>query len=242
MNNIIFITGASSDIGIELIKSIKEEALIIAHFNTNNNAILKLQQEISNQIVPVQADFCSDESLMKLLDTIEFEIGIPNKIIHLASVKFNNIRFKDMKWERMKEELNVSLGSIMQILNRFLPKLSLEKRGRVITILSSVTIGVPPKALTQYTTIKYALLGLMKSLASEYAEKGITINSLSPSMVDTKFLSLMNERVIELTANSHPLKRIAKTEEIIHVVLMLMSDEAAYINGVNIPITGGSNF
>jgi 3-oxoacyl-[acyl-carrier protein] reductase len=116
------------------------------------------------------------------------------------------------------------------------------KRGRVITVLSSVVLGVPPKALTQYTSVKYALLGLMKALASEYADKKITINCISPSMIDTKFLSLINERVVELAAETHPLKRNAKVSDVIPSLLMLMSEDAEYINGVNLPITGGSNF
>ena len=75
-------------------------------------------------------------------------------------------------------------------------------------MLSSVTINLPPKALVHYTTIKYALLGLVKSLASEYGNKNIQINALSPSMIETKFLENINEKIIEINAHNHPLKRI----------------------------------
>ena len=242
MNNIIFITGASSDIGIELIKSIVEECVIIAHYNSDISALLKLQKESVNKIIPIKADFSSNQSITEMLDKIEAEVGTPNKIIHLAAPKFENIRFKDVKWSCFGNEINVSLGSITIILNRFLPKMATVKSGRVITLLSSVVLGVPPKSLTQYTTVKYALLGLMKALATEYADKQITINCISPSMIDTKFLSLINDRIVELAAEAHPLKRNANVLDIIPCILMLMSDESAYINGVNIPITGGSNF
>lgn len=242
MNNIVFITGASSDMGVALIRSLTEECLIIAHYNNNNNRLLELQNESKNKIVPIQADFSSNESIIKMLDKIESEIGVPNKIIHLAAPKFENLRFKDVNWNNFQNEINVSLGSITRILNRFMPKMALQKKGRVITVLSSVVLGVPPKALTQYTTVKYALLGLMKALASEFADKKITVNCISPSMVETQFLSLINERVIEMTAETHPLKRNATVLDIIPSILMLMSDNAAYINGVNIPITGGSVF
>ena len=127
-------------------------------------------------------------------------------------------------------------------MQRFLPKLAKQKGGRVVVMLSSVTLGVPPKALTQYTTVKFALLGLMKALASEYADKKITVNCISPSMIETQFLSLINERIVELSAESHPLKRNATVFDVVPSILMLMSDDAAYINGVNVPITGGSNF
>jgi 3-oxoacyl-[acyl-carrier protein] reductase len=242
MNNIIFITGASSDIGVELIKSLNEECIIIAHYNSNNQKLLELQKESRNQIIPVQANFSSEKSVTDMLDKIESQIGVPNKIVHLAASKFENIRFKDVKWINFQNEINLSLGAITIILNRFLPKMAALKRGRVVTMLSSVVIGVPPKALTQYTTVKYALLGLMKSLASEYAEKKITINCISPSMINTQFLSLINERVVDLASEMHPLKRNAMVSDVVPIMLMLLSDNAAYINGVNIPITGGSNF
>jgi 3-oxoacyl-[acyl-carrier protein] reductase len=242
MNNIIFITGASSDIGETLIKSITEECVIIAHYNSNNKRLLELQKKIKNKIVPIQADFSSNESIIKMLDKIESEIGVPYKIIHLAAPKFENLRFKDVDWNNFQNEINVSLGSITLILNRFLPKMALQKKGRVVTILSSVVLGVPPKALTQYTTVKYALLGLMRALASEYADKKITINCISPSMVETQFLSQISERIVELAAEAHPLKRNATVLDVIPSILMLMSDESSYINGVNIPITGGINF
>lgn len=242
MNNIVFITGASSDIGIELIKSLTEDCVIVAHYNSSDSVLLSLQKEIKNTIIPVQANFSSEESIIRMLDKIEAEIGVPNKIIHLAAPKFENIRFKDVNWENFQNEINISLGSITIILNRFLPKMAALKRGRVITVLSSVVLGVPPKALTQYTTVKYALLGLMKALASEYADKKITVNCISPSMIETKFLSQINERVVELTAEMHPLKRNANVSDVIPSIVMLMADDAAYINGVNIPITGGNNF
>ena len=242
MNNIIFITGASSDIGITLIKHLTDKCVIIAHYNSNNSKLLKLQKDSKNVIFPIKADFSDEKSIIKMLDKIEIEIGVPNKIIHLAAPKFENLRFKNVNWRDFQNEINVSLGSITKILNRFLPKMAVEKRGRVITILSSVVLGAPPKALTQYTTVKYALLGLMKALAIEYASKKITINCVSPSMIETQFLSKINERVVEFTAQSHPLKRNATVYDIIPTILLLISDDADYINGANIPITGGINF
>jgi 3-oxoacyl-[acyl-carrier protein] reductase len=242
MNKIIFITGASSDIGIAFIKSINEKCIIVAHYNKNNSKLLKLQNNSKNKIFPIRADFSSEKSINAMLDKIETEIGIPNKILHLASQKAKYIRFKDDNWRNLQSELNVSLGSITIILNRFLPKMAEVKFGKIVCMLSSTTIGVPPKAMSQYVTVKYALLGLMRSLASEYATKEISINCISPSMINTQFLSDINDRVIELNAESHPLKRIAEVTDVVPSIKMLLSDDSNYINGVNLPISGGSNF
>lgn len=242
MRNIILIIGASSDIGLELIESINEECLILAHYHNSNDALLNLSKRIRNQLVMLKADLASEEETTNLLDTIELKYGTPNQIVHLAASKFENIRFKDLHWSDFQNDINISLRSIILVLNRFLPKLAKEKRGKIVCMLSSVTLNIPPKALAQYTTVKYAMLGLVKALASEYADKNIQINAISPSMCDTKFLDNINEKLVELNAYTHPLKRNAHVEDIIPIIKMLLSNESDYINGINIPIAGGSVF
>ena len=240
--DIILIIGASSDIGLNLIKNISDEALIIAHYNSSNGKLLELSENINNELVTLKADLSKEEEINKLISSIEKNYGTPNKIIHLAATRVENIRFKDIKWEDFEKDINITLKSAVLILNRFLPKLSKEKRGKVVLMLSSYVLGVPPKALSHYITIKYAMLGLVKSLASEYSDKNIQINAVSPSMIETKFLDNINEKLVELSAYNHPLKRNAQVNEVTPIIKMLISNESDYINGVNIPITGGSVF
>jgi 3-oxoacyl-[acyl-carrier protein] reductase len=240
--DIILIIGASSDIGLNLIENLNDEALIIAHYNSSNHKLLELSKKINNEVIALKADLSKEDEIKNLLDVIESDYGLPSKIIHLAAPKFKNIRFKEIVWDDFQNEIDVSLKSIMLTLNRFLPKMAKLKQGKVVIMLSSVVINVPPKALTQYTTIKHALLGLVKSLASEYSNKNIQINAVSPSMIETKFLDNINEKLVELNAYNHPLKRNASINEVTPIIIMLISKESDYINGVNIPITGGGIF
>jgi 3-oxoacyl-[acyl-carrier protein] reductase len=242
MINIILIIGASSDIGVELIKNLEEECLVIAHYNSSSERLLQLEGRISNKLVTVKANLASENEIESLLNTIEADYGVPNKIVHLAASKVENIRFKDVVWEDFEKDINISFKSLVIILTRFLPKLAKEKRGNVVVILSSYVFGVPPKALSHYTTIKYALLGLVKSLASEYADKRIRVNAVSPSMIETKFLSNINEKLIEISASNNPLKRNATPADIVPVVKFLLSNDVSFVNGANIPITGGEIF
>ena len=240
--DIILIIGASSDIGMDLIKNLDEDILILAHYNSSSESLIELSTQIKNTLVPLQADLSSEDEITSLLNNIEENYGIPNKIVHLAAPKFENIRFKDLVWDSFQNDINISLKSLVLILNRFLPKLAKEKKGKVVCMLSSVTLNVPPKALSQYTTVKYSLLGLIKSLASEYADKNIQINAISPSMIETKFLDNINEKFVELSAFNHPLKRNATVDDITPVIKLLLSKDSDYMNGINIPITGGSIF
>jgi len=237
--NIILILGASSDIGLDLIRNIDEDCLILAHYNSSNKNLLEVSDKINNEVVLLKADLSLENDILSMIDHIEEKYGIPNKIIHLAASRFENIRFKDVTWNDFEKDINITLKSSILIFNKFLPKLA---KGKVVLMLSSCVLGVPPKALSHYTTIKYAMLGLVKALASEYSDKNIQVNAISPSMIETKFLDHINEKFIELSAYNHPLKRNAKVEDITPIIKMLISQESDYMNGVNIPITGGSVF
>jgi 3-oxoacyl-[acyl-carrier protein] reductase len=82
----------------------------------------------------------------------------------------------------------------------------------------------------------------MKSLASEYSERNIQINAVSPSMVETSFLENIPGKLIELASEAHPLKRNAVPHDIAPLIKYLLSDESNYITGINIPICGGVVF
>lgn len=239
---LILILGASSDVGIDLIKKMTDDCVILAHYNQSKTELERLQATLSQELVLIQADLSQEAELLSMLQHIEDHYGTPNKIVHLAATRVRNIRFKDLEWADIDFDLTVSLRSILVTLNRFLPKMAKEKRGKVVVMLSSYVLGVPPKALAHYTTVKYALLGLVKSLASEYRDKNIQINAISPSMIDTKFLDHINEKLVELTAYHHPLKRNAQVSDITPVIKLLLSEGSDFMNGCNVPITGGETF
>ena len=73
----------------------------------------------------------------------------------------------------------------------------------------------------------------------DYVDKGITINSVSPSMTQTKFISDIPRLISENTATQHPLKRLADTVDVLPMIQFLLSDETRYITGQNILISGG---
>lgn len=243
IKDILLILGASSDIGIELIRRVdKAETVILAHYYNNVDSIESIKKESEAKIVPIKADLSEENDINYLIKKIEKEHGHPNKIVHFPAPKFVNIRFKNIEWDRFQKDILIQLKSIVLILKSFLPLMAKAKKGKVVFMLSSCTFNVPPKALSHYVTIKHALLGLMKSLASEYAEKHININAVSPSMIETKFLERIPDKIIEITAEKHPLKRIATPGDVVPAILFLLSEESNYINGINIPIAGGSVF
>jgi 3-oxoacyl-[acyl-carrier protein] reductase len=236
----ILIIGASSAIGCELIRQIDDENIIIlAHYNSNRSVIDALLLDTIAEIIPFQADLSNEAGPNSIIEAAVLHYGYPDKIIFLAAPNLILARFKDVTWNDFKTQIDLQLYTAYIILQAFLPKMASAKYGKVVFMLSNYTIGIPPSAMAHYVTGKYTMLGLMNSLSAEFASKQICINSVSPSMIETGFLSHIPDKLIEFTAQQHPLKRNGKPAEVASVIKFLLSDESSYLTGVNIPITGG---
>ena len=92
--------------------------------------------------------------------------------------------------------------------------------------------------MSHYVVGKYSLLGLAKSLSVELANNGITVNSISPSMVDTPLIEKFPTKLKEISAKQNPLGRLVKPDEIASAALFLCSKDSDFISGENFLITG----
>lgn len=237
----VLVVGASSSIGREVIRRIAhQDMVVLAQFHTNAEALADLARAVPATVVPIRADLRLEADLEAMLRTIETHCPFPEKVVFLAAPRVALIRFKDMAWSDVHARLDVELRTAVTVCARFLPRMAAAKLGKLVFVLSSYTLGVPPAAMAHYVTSKYALLGLMKALASEYAAKGVCVNAISPSMVETGFLADIPDMLVELAADQHPLKRNASPGDVAPMVEFLLSPAADYMTGVNVPITGGA--
>lgn len=242
MRKILLVTGASSDVGTQLIKEVyKEYDVIYAQYHHMNGMLQQLLDEIRGKvkIVPLEADFADKNNVLEMIEKIRISGELPNNIVHLPSPKVYNQRFHKDSWDNFELGWEISVHSIVEILKAFIPSMSKSHYGRIVFMLTNYTIGFPPKYLSGYVTVKYALLGLMKSLSVEYMEKGITVNGVSPDMMETKFLSELPDLIIEQNAANSPLGRNIYVEEVIPVIRHMLSDLGASMTGQNVAITGG---
>ena len=242
----ILITGGSSDIGLELIRAIADDGMIIlaqCHQGLDRLQQLKERDPRFESLIPIQADLSSDDGISALISQVDQRAPDLSRIVHLPAQKLEFKRFSEFSWDTLLRDLEIQVKSLTQILKAFLPSMSKgEDRGKVVIMLSSVTFNVPPKFMSMYTVTKYAQLGLMRSLAAEYADRGVCINAVSPSMVETRFLSKIPQRFVEIAADQNPAKRNAVPLDVAPMIRFLLSGESNYITGANIPISAGSVF
>jgi 3-oxoacyl-[acyl-carrier protein] reductase len=239
----ILITGASSDIGCALVRRLMSKPkppIVLAHCYRTAQNLRSLREEFGERIQIFEADFSQSSRVSSMADRIMTEHGTPGGIVHLPALPLIYERFTKISWDRFEIDFQIQVHSAVLLMQRFLPKMAKLPRARIVFMLSSVVHGMPPKYMSGYTTIKYALFGLMRSLAAEYASAPVRINAISPSMVETRFLREIAENAIELSAASNPLNRNALPGDLMGTFDLLLSDESDYIHGIDIPIAAGS--
>lgn len=237
------ITGASSDVGIALLNKLEtNEEKIVAYcqYLSNSIELKKLQKRFCHiDIRLFQCNLADCKEISDWIESMNQEDIVPTHIVHLAANRFEYMRLQHFDWSKTVENLTISVNTLAQLFKNYLPIMSKNKYGKIAVMLTAYTIGIPPKFMTDYIVAKYALLGFIRSAASEYSSCGITINGLSPNLMETKFLSNIDKRYIELNARNSNMKRNIGVDEVVDSLLYLLSDATNYMNGVNLNLTGG---
>lgn len=247
MNEVYVITGASSDIGMAFLQRLQERCSIHgekceihAQYFSSDKALKLLGVECHNLNIKLyQCDLRDLAAVNTWLEGLQEDGVKPTHILHLAAPKFSYMRLKQLDLERMQSNINVNAGAMALMLKYFLPGMAKQKYGRVVAMLTAYTINVPQKFMCDYVAAKYALLGLIRAAASEYAGKGITINGVSPNMMETKFLTNLDERSIEMNREASAMKRNISLDEVCVALEYLLSAQAGYVNGINMNLSGG---
>ena len=232
------VVGADSDIGFCLLGQLKGQ--VTAHYFAKPERFESLSVP-GLSVTPLFGDLGSIEGIKEFVQSAK-ALGEYDRIVHLPSAQVKQARFKSFDETAFLKEFNIAFMSASIIFKELLPQMAKRKFGKVVVVLTSYCIGVPPKYIAGYVSSKYALMGLTKALAAEYASKGITVNAVAPSMVETSFVSNMPDFEKEQNAAANPLGRNATPEDIAPAIAFLLSDKTEFINGAVLPVTAGSNF
>jgi len=117
---------------------------------------------------------------------------------------------------------------------------SMHDGGVIVAVLSQAMLDVPPPKLSAYVSAKLATWGLVRAYAAELGPKGVRCNAVSPGMMDTPYTREMPVRVKQVEAASNPSRRLCRPEDVADAILYLASSRAGFVNGVNLPVTGGA--
>ena len=236
------ITGATSDVGRTLIERLLRTApdsLVLAQGCGDLPKLDALCAEFAGRIQTFDADLSDRAKVDAFVQQLR-DAPAPTHFIHLPALPVVNTKFKAFDQARFDLDMEIEIHSAVRILRAILPAMTKAKFGRVLFIQTSYTIGCPPKNTAAYVMAKSAIGGLVKSLAVEYAKFGVTVNCVAPSMMETNFLKDTPDLIVQAAAADNPMGRNARPDDVVPAMAFLLSQEAGFITGVTLPITGGS--
>jgi 3-oxoacyl-[acyl-carrier protein] reductase len=188
--------------------------------------------------VALQGDARELADLTALADDAEKALGPVDTLVLNAHVSFAITPFVDHRWEDFEAKLTGELGAAFHACKVFVPRM-LERQGGCIIAVSSVLSRHPGHGFCAHATAKSGLDALMKSLALELGPAGIRVNVVAPGLTLTDATADQPEKSKQAVARMTPLRRNALAEDVAGAVVMLASDEARFVTGAYLPVSGG---
>lgn len=243
------IIGASSEVGMAFIRLLEskaeagqapEKVQVMVHYGSHDDELRALEKQCPHLLFEyLQCDLSDKEQVESLALQLE-EKETPQALIYLAAGKMKYEKLKKMELGGLDRAYQIQVRALARLSQVLLPAMAKKKFGKAVVMLSECTLGMPPKFMAEYVTVKYGALGLMRALSLEYADKNINVNGLSPAMMETRFLSEIDSRFIEMNAAGSVKKRNATVEEAAQAIAFLVSGGSDYMNGVNLNLSGGN--
>lgn len=240
------ITGGAGGIGRAICLQLAREGAAISIWDTDTagaQETVRLVEDSGGRAAAYETNVASAASVANALERTQKELGTVTILINNAALTGSS-RFEDMTeeiWDRMIE---VDLKGPFLCIKVVLPDMLGAGWGRIVNITSSsVQLGSPYMA--HYVAAKGGLAALTRSLAMEFATRGITVNSIPPGFIDTPTLRRNKAQfaggvsTVEQSVAHFPMKRAGKPEDIAAACSYLVSEAANYVTGQTLSVNGG---
>lgn len=237
----VVVTGGNSGIGLAIAKACRDHGARVAVFGRDRETLAAAERELGGDTLAVEGDAARVEDLERLCDEAAKRFGgIDVLVVNAGIVELGTVAEVDEgMFDRMSD---VNFKGALFTVRAALPHL--RPGGSVIVITSgSNRVGVPASLV--YAATKAALRSLVRSLAADLVSRDVRVNAVSPGFIDTPIFDrsgMHGGRPDEFFARLEkmiPMGRLGRPEEVAAAVVFLASDEASYITGIELPVSGG---
>ena len=223
------ITGASGGIGGAIARALHQQGATVAISGTRRAVLDELAGALKERVHVLTCD---------LADKDEVEALVPKaELVANAGVARDNllVQLRDEDWDQV---VAVNLTATFRLARAAVRGMMRRRFGRVIGITSVVGVTGNP-GQTNYTASKAGMIGMIKSIAAEYAKRGVTANLIAPGFIASAMTDKLNEKQREAILVRVPAERLGSGAEVAAAAVFLASDEAAYVTGQTLHVNGG---
>lgn len=246
----VLITGAGSGIGQETALAFAEAGASVIGIDRSEDGLARTANNLSGtgtRFEGLIADVCDEKSIGKAIEQARLVTGRIDCAFNNAGITQSSKLAADISYEEWERVLGVNVTGVWLCMRAEIKLMQEQgKGGSIVNTASFLSMHSMPLQ-TAYVASKYAVLGITRNTAIEYAEAGIRINAVAPGGIPTGMMQQSLSEMDQLgqaaarnaIADMHPMKRLGTPREIAQAVMFLSSDSAAFITGSCLSVDGG---
>ena len=248
-----FVTGASRGIGRAMAIALAQHGADVAINHTSSfdaeigvpDAAQQFVDEAQSHGVKayaIEGDLSADGAVLDVFDRAVDALGRVDILVSNANIQIVS-PFEDVTAEQIDHQCKMNYRVPIQLLQRAMPPMAERGWGRVLT-LGSINQANPTIELAVYAGLKSAQYNLVMNLSRKYVKTGVTINNVSPGLIETDRNRFRRENPADWQAmidRISPMGRAGQPEDLVGAALLLCSDAGSFITGANLNVTGGAD-
>jgi 3-oxoacyl-[acyl-carrier protein] reductase len=231
------VTGATGGLGGTIAKALQQQGATVALSGTRREVLDKIAAEIGERVHLLPCNLADKNEVEALVPKAEETMGQLDILVANAGITRDNlfVQLKDEDWDQV---IDVNLTATFRLARAAVRGMMRRRFGRVIGITSVVGVtGNPGQG--NYAASKAGMIGMFKSVAAEYARRGVTANCVAPGFISTPMTDKLNEKQREAILGRVPAGRLGTSEDVAAAVVYLASNEANYMTGQTLHVNGG---
>lgn len=239
----VVITGGTSGMGRATAKRFAQLGANVVFTGRDKTKGARVTEEIKalqapGEVLFVHSDVSRADDVATLSQLVADQCGGCDVLVNNAGI-FIGGPIHETKEDDWNHLMAVNVTGVYRMCRNFLPQMLAKGKGAIINN-SSVSGLRGEYNMAAYTATKGAVSNLTRSMALDYADQGIRVNCVCPSATRTPmFLTGSTDEIIEAFNAVFPPRRVGEPEEVANLIVFLASDEASFLNGLNVPVDGG---
>ena len=231
------VTGATGGLGRDIARALHRQGAVVALSGTRTEVLEDLAAELKERAHVLVGNLADKAAVEALVPACEERMGRLDILVANAGITRDNL-FVQLSDEAWDEVIAVNLSASFRLMRAAIRGMMRRRYGRIIGITSVVAVtGNPGQG--NYAAAKAGMIGMVKSVAQEYARRSITANCVAPGFIATPMTDKLNEKQREAILARVPAGRLGEAADVAAATVFLASQEASYITGQTLHVNGG---
>lgn len=239
-NKVAFVTGAGRGIGEAVARKLASEGARVAVIDIceeNANNVANSIDPTGDICIALTCDVFDEVQVNKTVAAVVKKFGTIHILVNNAGIARDAMIHK-MTTEQWNQVIGTNLTGMFFVTRSVVPYMREQRYGKIVNVSSTSAFGNVGQS--NYSASKAGVIGLTKTLAKELARYKINVNTVEPSLTDTDIIRTIPKDLLDNMIKSIPLGRLGRPEDQANAICFLASDEAEYITGIEVQVTGGA--